>query len=82
MRSSDFGSIPSPIMLGGVGRGQPMARGGRAKAAPSHPHHLVIVAPSPIMGALMAAMLLHQAARNRQPRQGALHAALAKRKRR
>lgn len=77
MRSSDFGTIPSPLMLGNIGRGQPMARGGRAAATP---HHLVVVAPSPIMGALMAAMLLHQATAN-GAQHGGLRSALRKKKR-
>lgn len=78
MRSTDFGSITSPAILGGLGRRQAMARGGRA-ASPSR-HHVLIVAPSPVMGALMAAMLLHQGKPD-QKRRGALDAALAKKKR-
>lgn len=77
MRSSDFASIPSPIMLGGIGRAQPMARGGHAKA---QPHHVLIVSPSPIMGALMAALMMHQAAAA-HPKRGALNETLAKKKR-
>lgn len=77
MRSTDFASIPSPIMLGGIGRAQPMARGGAAKAP--H-HHVVIVSPSPVLGALMAALMMRQAAAAR-PKRGALHEMLAKKKR-
>jgi hypothetical protein len=78
MRSSDFGTIPSPAMMGGVGAQQMMARGGHAKPKAKAKHHLVVVAPSPIMGALMAAIMMHQAAG--RPR-GALSTAAAKKRR-
>lgn len=81
MRSTDFGSIVSPVMLGSAGGGRHMARGGHAKAPTQH-RSVVIVSPSPIVGALLAAMMMRHATEPGRSKQGALGAALAKRKKR
>lgn len=93
MRSSSFPDITSPLMTA-MDRPRRLAKGGHARGeAPHHGalRHLTIVmgapspaeTPSPILGALMQAVLLHQIAAHQKgrEREGALSHAMHRRRR-
>ncbi len=67
MRSTDFGSIVSPLMLARDHRGR-YAKGGHVRASKKQKQHLTIVLSLPALaGALAHAVALHQAGAHETP---------------